>query len=112
MGSIKGFKCNCVNPIMYSVGWMYSTKQIHLLLIMKAPPLSSKIWQKIAECLLRYGSTDGLYVSSLIIHFCYSHGTEVHFVSFLSGGFITAIVVNSLERKLTHLCAVHRGATC
>ena len=74
MGSIKGFKCNCVNPIMYSVGWMYSTKQIHLLLIMKAPPLSSKIWQKIAECLLRYGSTDGLYNSSLIIHFCYSHG--------------------------------------
>ena len=76
MGSIKGFKCNCVNPIMYSVGWMYSTKQIHLLLIMKAPPLSSKIWQKIAECLLRYGSTDGLYNLSLINHtfFCYSHG--------------------------------------
>jgi hypothetical protein len=46
---------------------MYSTKQIHLLLIMKAPPLSSKIWQKIAECLLRYGSTDGLCNSSLII---------------------------------------------
>ena len=67
MGSIKGFKCNCVNPIMYSVGWMYSTKQIHLLLIMKAPPLSSKIWQKIAECLLRYGSTDGLCNSSLIM---------------------------------------------
>ena len=28
------------------------------------------------------------------------HCTEVHFASFLSGGFITVIVVNLLERKL------------
>ena len=36
------------------------------------------------------------------------HYTEVRFVSFLSGGFITAILVNPSETKLakTHLCEV------
>ena len=32
--------------------------------------------------------------------------TEVHFASFLSGGFITAIVVNPPERKLTKRTSV------
>ena len=32
--------------------------------------------------------------------------TEVRFVSFLSGGFITAILVNPLERKLTKRTSV------
>ena len=35
-----------------------------------------------------------------------AHCTEVHFASFLSGGFITAIVVNSLERKLAKCTSV------
>ena len=33
--------------------------------------------------------------------------TKVRFVSFLSGGFITAIVVNPLERKLAKRTSVH-----
>ena len=33
--------------------------------------------------------------------------TEVRFASFLSGGFITAIVVNPLERKLAKRTSVH-----
>ena len=33
--------------------------------------------------------------------------TEVHFVSLLSGGFITAIVVNPPERKLVKRTSVH-----
>ena len=37
-----------------------------------------------------------LPISQIAIPEC----TEVRFVSFLSGGFITAIVVNPLERKL------------
>ena len=37
---------------------------------------------------------------SVTVHMCVLHYTEVRFASFLSGGFITAIVVNSLERKL------------
>ena len=35
------------------------------------------------------------------------HCTEVHFASFLSGGFITGIVVNPLERKLVKRTSVH-----
>ena len=35
-----------------------------------------------------------------------SQCTEVRFASFLSGGFITAIVVNSLERKLANRTSV------
>ena len=35
------------------------------------------------------------------------HYTEVRFVSFLSSGFITAIVVNSPERKLEKCTSVH-----
>ena len=35
------------------------------------------------------------------------HCTEVHFASFLSGGFITAIVVNPPERKLAKRISVH-----
>ena len=37
----------------------------------------------------------------------FGHCTEVHFASFLSGGFITAIVVNPPERKLTKRTSVH-----
>ena len=36
-----------------------------------------------------------------------SHCTEVRFVTFLSGGFITAIVVNPPERKLKKRTSVH-----
>ena len=36
-----------------------------------------------------------------------AHCTEVHFASFLSGGFITAIVVNPPERKLAKRTSVH-----
>ena len=36
-----------------------------------------------------------------------SHCTEVRFVSFLSVGFITAIVVNSPKRKLAKCTSVH-----
>ena len=35
------------------------------------------------------------------------HRTEVRFTSFLSGGFITAIVVNPPERKLAKRTSVH-----
>ena len=35
------------------------------------------------------------------------HGTEVRFGSFLSGGFITAIVVNPPESKLEKRTSVH-----
>ena len=35
------------------------------------------------------------------------HCTEVRFASFLSGGCITAIVVNSPESKLTKRTSVH-----
>ena len=38
------------------------------------------------------------------------HCTEVRFASFLSGGFITAIIVNPLERKLAKRTAVHCAA--
>ena len=35
------------------------------------------------------------------------HSTEVHFASFFSGGFITAIVVNPSEKKLAkRTCAL------
>ena len=37
------------------------------------------------------------------------HCTEVHFASFLSGGFITAIVVSSPKRKLAKRTSVHCG---
>ena len=37
------------------------------------------------------------------------HCTEVHFASFLSGGFITVIVVNPPERKLAKRTSVHWG---
>ena len=39
------------------------------------------------------------------------HYTEVRFVSFLSGGFITAIVVNPPERKLAKRTSVKCGHT-
>ena len=35
------------------------------------------------------------------------HCTEVRFATFLSGGFITAIEVNSQERKLAKRTSVH-----
>ncbi len=35
------------------------------------------------------------------------HCTEVHFASFLSGGFITVIVVNPPESKLAKRTSVH-----
>ena len=37
----------------------------------------------------------------------YQHCTEVRFASFFSGGFITAIVVNSPERRLARRTSVH-----
>ena len=37
------------------------------------------------------------------------HFTEVHFASLLSGGFITAIVVNLLDRKPAERTSVHQG---
>ena len=37
---------------------------------------------------------------------CTRHCTEVRFASFLSGGFITAIVVNPPERKLAKRTSV------
>ena len=37
----------------------------------------------------------------------FNHFTEVRFASFLSGGFITAIVVNPPERKLAKHTSVH-----
>ena len=37
------------------------------------------------------------------------HRTEVRFSSFFSSGFITAIVVNTPERKLAKRTSVHRG---
>ena len=36
----------------------------------------------------------------------YAQCTEVHFASFLSGGFVTAIVVNPLKRKLAKRTSV------
>ena len=36
-----------------------------------------------------------------------NHCTEMHFSSFFSGGFITAIVVNQQERKLAKHTSVH-----
>ena len=39
------------------------------------------------------------------------HCTEMHFASFLSGGFFTAIVVNLPERKLVKRISVHCGTT-
>ena len=47
-------------------------------------------------------STKFYFYKSLI-----THCTEVHFASFLSGGFITAIVVNPPERKLAKRTTVH-----
>ena len=42
------------------------------------------------------------------IHYvCTAHCTEVRFGSFLSGGFITEVVVNSLERKLAKRTSLH-----
>ena len=38
------------------------------------------------------------------------HHTEVLFANFLPGGFITAIVVNTPEEKLTKHTSVHRTA--
>ena len=38
------------------------------------------------------------------------HNTEMRFASFLSGGFITAIVVNPPERKLAKRTSVHKDA--
>ena len=40
------------------------------------------------------------------VHLCAAQCTEVRFASFFSGGFINAIVVNPMERKLakTPLC--------
>ena len=38
--------------------------------------------------------------------------TEVRFAKFLSGRFITAIVVNPLERKLAKNISVYCGAQC
>jgi hypothetical protein len=43
--------------------------------------------------------------SSIAPHF--SHCTEVRFASFVSGGFITVIVVNPPERKLVKRTSVH-----
>ena len=40
----------------------------------------------------------------------FTHSTEVRFASFLSGGFITDIVVNPTERKLTKRTSVHSGS--
>ena len=40
------------------------------------------------------------------------HYTEVRFASFLSGGFITAIVVNLLERKLIKRTSVQCALYC
>ena len=40
-----------------------------------------------------------------------SHRAEVHFVSFLSGGFITAIVINPPEKKLAKRTSVHHPTT-
>ena len=41
------------------------------------------------------------------IELLYSLNTELHFATFLSGGFITALVVNPLERKLAKCISVH-----
>ena len=38
----------------------------------------------------------------------FTHHTEVRFASFLSDGFVTAIVVNPPERKLAKRTSVHR----
>ena len=46
----------------------------------------------------------GHFLSSFSFAHCC---TEVHFVSFLSGGFITAIVVNPPERKLAKRTSVY-----
>jgi uncharacterized membrane protein len=48
-----------------------------------------------------------LHRNFVTFYFCASRNqcTEVRFANFLSGGFITAIVVNPAERKM-HLCAV------
>ena len=35
------------------------------------------------------------------------HCTEVHFVSFLSGGFTTMVVINPPERKLAKRTSMH-----
>jgi hypothetical protein len=43
----------------------------------------------------------------IAINHCLTHCTEVHFVSFFSGEFITAIVVNPPERKLAKRISVH-----
>ena len=44
-------------------------------------------------------------MSQFLLYF--DHCKEVPFASFLSGGFITAIVVNPLERKLSKRTSVH-----
>ena len=38
--------------------------------------------------------------------------TEVHFASFLSGGFTTMAVINPLERKLAKCTSVHCTKSC
>jgi hypothetical protein len=47
------------------------------------------------------------YVSAFLNVFGLTHYTEVCFVSFISSGFITAIVVNSPEKKLAKRTSVH-----
>ena len=66
-------------------------------------------------CLLWYLAQGQILASSTVsfasVAFVFTHSTnhstEVRYVSFLSGGFITAIVVNPPERKLENRTSVH-----
>ena len=59
------------------------------------------LWLLTPELKLSSSQIDTCWCTS--VHQC----TEVRFVSFLSGGFITAIVVNPPERKLAKCTSVH-----
>ena len=58
-------------------------------------------WQSV-----QYIIVNSIHYNEYLFHFSL-HCTEVRFASFLSGGFITAIVVNPLERKLEKRTSVH-----